>query len=277
MLTRRRLLEASLLLPLLGARTALATSNLPLRLGTLPVVSTRTAYEIYQPLISRLESLMKRTVELETPANFRTMYQRIRENGFDILVSPPHIARLAQQRLGWQPLVMCQPEHSSVLMVMEANGPRSVEELRGKTIAILDRSALVVMIMMEALAKKGLVIERDFNIMETRNYESSQIAVRQGIAQAMVARSQGFIEANERDRMKVLFEAGALPGYVMIAAPSISKNDVQMLRKDLTAFGTTPEARGFLKKLGYDGLEPATEAAMKRLDPYLTATEASLK
>lgn len=277
MLTRRHFLGSSLLLTLLGTRCGLVRANLSLRLGTLPVVSTRTAYEIYQPLINRLESLLNRKVDLETPPNFKTMYQRIQEKAFDVLVSPPHIARLAEQRLGWQPLVMCQPEHKSVLMVMEANGPATLEGLRGKTIAILDKSALVVMIMMEALSKRGLVVERDFNIMETRNYESSQIAVRQGIAQAMVARSQGFIDSSERERMKVLFEAGALPGYVMIAAPMLDKQTVQLLRKDLPAFGSSADAQGFLKKLGYEGLGPATEQAMKRLDPYLSATEASLK
>ncbi len=275
--TRRHFLQSSMLLTVLASRAAMAAANNPFRLGTLPVVSTRTAYEIYQPLIGRLETLFKRKVDLETPLNFRSMYQRILEKGFDLLVSPPHIARLAQQRLGWQPLVMCQPEHTSVLMTMEANGPRTLEDLRGKTIAILDRSALVVMIMMDALAKNGLVTDRDFNIMETRNYESSQIAVRQGVAQAMVARSQGFIESGERERMKVLFQAGALPGYVLIAAPSMAHNDVQLLRKDLLGFGSTADAQTFLKKLGYESFGAAAEQAMKRLDPYLDATEASLK
>ncbi|HEX8987645.1 MAG TPA: PhnD/SsuA/transferrin family substrate-binding protein [Rhodocyclaceae bacterium] len=266
-----------MVLALLGTRAGLAVPSPTLRLGALPVVSTRTAYEIYEPLVSHLESLLKQKVELETPPNFKAMYQRIHEKAFDVLVSPPHIARLAQQKLGWQPLAMCQPEHESVLMVMEADGPRMLEDLRGKTIAVLDRSALVVMIMMEALSKQGLVMDRDFKTIETRNYESSQIAVRQGIAQAMVIRSKGFIDSSERDRMKILFEAGALPGYVVIAAPTLDRNMVQLLRGDLPRFGSTPEAQGLLKKLGYEALAPATEQAMKRMDPYLSATEAVLK
>jgi phosphonate transport system substrate-binding protein len=275
--TRRRFLKSSIILTLLGIRANIAVANPPLRLGTLPVVSTRTAYEIYQPLITRLESLLKKMVELEIPPNFKTMYQRIQEKAFDVLVSPPHIARLAQRRFGWQPLAMFQPERTSVLMVMEASGPRTLEDLRGKTIAVLDRSALVVMIMMDALAKRGLLMERDFNVMETRNYESSYIAVRQGIAQAMVARSEGFLDSNEREQVRVLFEAGTLPGYVIIAAPTLGNNQVELLRRDLPAFGRTADARVFLKKLGYEGLGPASEQAMKRMDPFLDMTETSLK
>jgi len=266
-----------MVMAMLGSRPPVLAADKTMRLGTLPVVSTRTAYEIYHPLLAHLEKAFKLSVHLETPPNFKVMYQRIQENGFDLLVSPPHIARLAQKKLGWHPLVMCQPEHQSILLAMEANGPVNLEALRGGTIAVLDNSALVVMIMMDALSKKGLMMDRDFKVIETRSYESSQIAVKQGTAQAMVARSQGFIDPNARDRMKVLLEAGALPGYVFIAAPATPRSQLQTLRSQLLAFGDTPEAKPFLEKLGYDSMAIATENAMRRLDPYLDTTESKLK
>jgi phosphonate transport system substrate-binding protein len=193
------------------------------------------------------------------------------------LISPPHIARLAQKKLGWQPLVMFLPEHHSVLLANETDGPANLEALRGTTIAVLDNSALVVMVMMDALAKKGLLANRDFKIIETRSYESSQIAVKQGIAQAMVFRSQGFIDPNARQRFKVLFEAGVLPGYVIIAAPGTNKVQLEKLRSQLLAFGKTPEAKPFMEKLGYDSITTASEEAMRRLDPYIEETELKLK
>jgi ABC-type phosphate/phosphonate transport system substrate-binding protein len=172
---------------------------------------------------------------------------------------------------------MLQAVHQSVLLARDVNGPADLEALRGGTIAVLDNSALVVMIMMEALAKKGLVVNRDFKVIETRSYESSQIAVQQGVAQAMVFRSQGFIAPNTRDQFKVLFEAGTLPGYVIIAAPATSKAQLQILRSQLLAFGNTPEAKLFLEKMGYDKLVPVTESTLQQLDPYLEQTEARLK
>jgi len=277
MFSRRHILGASAAMTMLGSTPHALAVDKPMRLGTLPVVSTRTAYEIYHPLLAHLEKAFNLSVSLETPPNFKAMYQRIQEGGFDLLVSPPHIARLAQKRLVWHPLVMCLPEHQSVLLAMEANGPANLEALRGGTIAVLDNSALVAMVMMEALSKKGMVMDRDFKVIETRSYESSQISVRQGVAQAMVSRSQGFIDPNARDRMKVLLEAGALPGYVFIAAPATSKGQLQNLRTELLLFGGAPEAKPFLEKLGYDSVAVATEDAMRRLDPYLAVTESKLK
>lgn len=278
MFNRRRFLECSLAIGTMGFRKLSLAADKSMRLGSLPVVSTRMAYEIYGPLMAHLQkSLGLTNIVLETPPNFKGMYQRIKENGFDLLVSPPHIARLAQKRFGWYPLVMLQAEHHSVLLALEGNGPANLDALRGGTIAVLDNSALVVMIMMEALSKKGLQMNRDFKVIETRSYESSQIAVKQGVAQAMVFRSQGFIDPNTRDQFKVLFEAGSLPGYVIIAAPSTPKLQLQALRSQLLAFGRMPEAKPFLAKLGYEGMASATEEAMRHLDPYLEQTEARLR
>ena len=278
MLKRRHFLKLSLAMATLGLHPLAKAADKPLRLGTLPVVSIRTAYEIYRPLIDHLEkSLALAPIQLEVPPHFKGMYQRIQEDGFDLLISPPHIARLAQKKLGWQPLVMFLPEHHSVLLANETDGPANLEALRGTTIAVLDNSALVVMVMMDALAKKGLLANRDFKIIETRSYESSQIAVKQGIAQAMVFRSQGFIDPNSRQRFKVLFEAGVLPGYVIIAAPGTNKVQLEKLRSQLLAFGKTQEARPFMEKLGYDSITTASEEAMRRLDPYIEETELKLK
>ena len=278
MFDRRSFLEYLLAIAAMSFSNLALASGKSIRMGTVPVVSTRTAYELYGPLMAHLQkSLGLTNIVLETPPNFKSMYKRIQENGFDVLLSPPHFARLAQKRFGWHPLVMLQAEHHSVLLAQEGTGPANLEALRGGTIAVLDNSALVVMIMMEALAKKGLQVNRDFKVLETRNYESSQIAVKQGIAQAMVFRSQGFIDTNARDHLKVLFEAGTLPGYVIIASPSTPKAQLQAFRTQLLAFGKMPEAKPFLEKLGYDGLSATSEEAMQRLDPYLEQTEARLK
>lgn len=275
--SRRQFLRYSVALGMLGWKNISLAEDSALRLGTLPVISARTAYEVYQPLIKYLETELKQPIYLETPANFKGMYRRILENGFDLLISPPHIARLAQKKLGWQPLVMCQPGHHAELLAMEETGPKTIEELRGSTIAVLDNSALVVMIMMEALAKKGLLKERDFKVIETRSYESSQLAVKQGIAQAMVARSQGFLAKGEREHMRAIFQAGALPGYVLIVAPSIPQKQARLLQKKLLDFSAMPDARMFMEKLGYESFTAVTELSLKELDSYLDATEVNLR
>jgi phosphonate transport system substrate-binding protein len=276
MLSRRQFIRFSLSLSLFGWQGLALAKSSALKFGTLPVISIRRAYEIYAPLIDYFEKSLGQNISLETPPNFKDMYQRILKNEFDMLLSPPHIARLAQKNLGWHPLVMCQPGHHSELLVSASDGPKTLEEFRGKTIAVLDNSALVVIIMFEALAKKGYVVDRDFKVIETRSYESSELAVKQGVAQALIARSQGILVQEDRNNMQVLFQAGALPGYVIVAAPSVPKRQQHVWQKQLLAFSATPAARIFLSNLGYETFDAATESRMKQLDPYLKVTEATL-
>ena len=101
MFSRRSFMLYSLAIAAMGFQKLALSAGKSMRLGTLPVVSTRTAYEIYSPLMAHLQKrLGLASIALETPPNFKGMYQRVQENGFDLLLSPPHIARLAQKRFG---------------------------------------------------------------------------------------------------------------------------------------------------------------------------------
>lgn len=277
MITRRDLLTgllAGFLLRQLGHQPAHAQETL--RLGVLPVMSARASLEAFQPLLDYLSRVRRQRPELLTTPNFHGLYQRIREGQFDVALVPPHVARLAQADLGWQPLARCTPDHRSLLLVPEQGGPTGPEGLRGGVIAVLDRSALVVLIALEALRQRGLQEGRDFALLETRSYESSRLAVVQGRAQAFVSRSQGFFNEAQRDRFRILLDAGSLPGYVFAASPRLSPIARYHLAQHLLSFAATPEAAPMLARLGYQSMVATTGEGLRQLDPYLDSTRAAL-
>lgn len=247
-----------------------------LRFGVLPVMSARASLETFQPLLDHLGRLGRQRPELITTPNFQELYRRISEGWFDFALIPPHMARLAQVDLGWQPMVSCAPDHRSQLLALEQGGPAGVEDLRGGGIAVLDRSALVVLIALEALRQRGLREGRDFSLLETRSYESSRLAVVQGRAQAFVSRSQGFFNEAQRDRFRILLDAGSLPGYVFAASPRLSPIARYHLAQHLLSFAATPEAAPLLARLGYQSMVATTGEGLRQLDPYLDSTRAAL-
>lgn len=275
MLTRRQLIRTFLAGALLP-RPAQATPTDNLRFGVLPVMSARALLETFQPLLAHLEGPLRRRIELGTAPHFPGLYQRLREGQFDFALVPPHFARLAQAELGWSPLARCAPEHRCLLLVPEDSRLGRPEELRGGTLAILDRTALVALIAVEALRQRGLREGRDYALLETRGYESSRLSVQQGLAQAFVSRSQGFFKGDQRDRFRPLLDAGVIPGYVFLGSPRLDFPTRLRLIQLLLDFPRHPEATALLEKLGYQTIEPVTEADMRRLDPYLEATRGSL-
>lgn len=276
MISRRALLTGlltGLLSPGIGTRLVLAAGAL--RLGILPVLNPRASLEVFQPLLDYLGKGAFARPELHTTPDFHVLYQRIRDGQFDLALVPPHLARLAQVDLGWHLLARCSPAHHALLLALEDTGPARIEDLRGGTIAVLDRSALVVLMVLEALAQRGMQEGRDFSLLETRNYESSRLSVTQGRAHAFVSRSKGFFEPQVRESLKTLLDAGTLPGYGFIATPRLSPISRYQLTQDLLSFAHTDAGQAMLSRLGYQTLEPGREDSLRQLDPYLDSIRAS--
>jgi phosphonate transport system substrate-binding protein len=270
MLTRRELFAVALTTlfsPCIGPARALAAETL--RIGILPVLSPRASLEVFQPLVDYLGKGAPQRPELHTTPDFQGLYERIRAGQFDLALVPPHMARLAQVDLGWHLLALCGPEHHALLMARDGTGPTRPEELRGGSIAVLDRSALVALMVLEALRQRGLQEGRDFSLLETRNYESSRLAVLQGHAQAFVSRSRGFFEPQQRESFNILLDAGALPGYGFIAAPRLPPITRYRLGQELLTFAASAQGSAMLAKLGYKTLETGRDDSLRHLDSYL--------
>lgn len=277
MTTRRELLAGiltALLSPGIGPRQAQAAEAL--RIGILPVLSPRASLEVFEPLRDYLGKAAQPRPELHTTPDFHVLYQRIRDGSFHLALVPPHMARLAQVDLGWHLLARCGPEHHALLLALEGGGPDRLEDLRGGTLAVHDRNALVVLMVLEALRQRGLQEGRDFSLLETRNYESSRLSVMQGRAHAFVSRSQGFFGQQQREPFKTLLDAGALPGYGFIATPRLSPINRYRLGQDLLSFAASPQGTAMLARLGYQTLEPGRDDSLRQLDPYLDDFRACL-
>lgn len=277
MITRRELLSATLTAVLaLPTGVPQARAGEVLRIGILPVLSPRASLDVFQPLQDYLGRGAYARPELHTTPDFHVLYHRIREGQFDLALVPPHMARLAQVDLGWHLLARCAPEHHALLLALDESGPASLYDLRGGTIAVLDRSALVVLMVLDALEQRGLREGRDFSLLETRNYESSRLSVVQGRAHAFVSRSRGFFEPRKRESFKTLLDAGALPGYGFIASPRLTPVYRYQLAQELLAFATTSEGQAMLARLGYQTLVPGRDDSLNQLDPYLDSSRSGL-
>lgn len=276
MITRRELLAATLT-ALLALPTGVpqARAGATLRIGVLPVLNPRASMEVFLPLQDYLGRGPFMRPELYTTPDFHVLYERIHAGQFDLALAPPHLARLAQVDLGWHLLARCGPDQRALLLSLEDTGPANPEALRGGTIAVLDRGALVVHVVLEALGQRGLREGRDFSLLETRNYESSRLSVMQGRAHAFVSRSRGFFETRMREPFKTLLDAGAVPGYVFIASPRLPPVTRYQLAQDLISFAGTPAGQTMLAKLGYQTLGPNREDSLSQLDPYLDSFRAS--
>jgi phosphonate transport system substrate-binding protein len=247
-------------------------------LGIIPAHSARVLTERYEPLRVYLERHLKQPVRIESAADFVKFQARTLRGEFDLTVTAPHFARLAQKDARFQPLAQFIPDHDAVLIYSSAHPLAGVGDLRGRQLAVIDRLAITVMATLSYLDEQGLEADRDYRIAEHRTHASAAYSLISGLSAAAVSTSHGMLQMPDDLRRKLLVQKhiADIPAFVLLAKPAAPRTQTERLKRLLLEFQNEAEGIDFLGHTGYTGLVEATEARMKRVDSYLKATRKGL-
>lgn len=248
-----------------------------LKVGVVPYLTTNVLITLFQPVRNYLEQRLGRPVELYTAQDVRTFVRRTLKPEFDVVITAAHHARLAQVEAGYVPLVrFTGPLHAAVAVA--SNSPlREPKELRGRRIAITDRSILVNIVTMKLLADMGIA-EKDLQLTPVNSQNTGLLTVARGEAEAAIIAHFTIdqIPAEQRAGIRVLYKSEVLPNVTILAKPSLGTVQQDALRQALLDFPATAEGQAFLQKSRFLGIQAASEDFMKQLDGYLPETRRQL-
>ncbi len=106
------MLFASFVFVLVLGPSALASENTPLTLGVFPYVTPAQLASFHTPLKDYLAKSLQRPVSLVTAPDFDSFVDRTRKGQYDIIITAPHLGRLAETRDSYKRLA--QTGHSSL-------------------------------------------------------------------------------------------------------------------------------------------------------------------
>ncbi len=266
-LSGRRWLLACLLalLPILSAAQAT-----PLIVGVVPTLSPRVLLNNYQPFRVYLEQTLKRPVEMVTATDFAAFHKATMAGDYDIVVTAAHLGRLAQTGAGYIPLATYKSANRAMLMTSRAAPLKSIGDLRGHTVATLDRFALITGQARLWLEGQELHERIDYRLLETSSHNSAAYSVLSGESMLAIVSPAGWkqMPANIRDGLQVYAILPAIPGLMWLANPRLAR-DVPRLKSALLAFSPDlTEGKQFFQVTGYQGMREITPEEMKSLDPY---------
>lgn len=248
-----------------------------LKVGVVPYLTTNVLITLFQPVRNHLEQRLGRPVELYTAQDVRTFVRRTLKPEFDVVITAAHHARLAQVEAGYVPLVrFTGPLHAAIAVA--SNTPlHEPRELRGRRIAITDRSILVNIVTMKLLADQGIA-EKDLQLTPVNSQNTGLLTVARGEAEAAIIAhfTLDQIPPEQRAGIRVLFKSDVLPNVTILAKPTLTAAERDALRQALLAFPTTVEGQAFLQKSRFLGIAAANEDFMKQLDAYLPETRRHL-
>ena len=249
---------------------AAAAGQPTLSVGLFPNLSARQLVETYQPLREFLEQRLGRPVMLYTAPDFKSFVSRTQHGEYDIIVTAPHFARLAQVDGGYQPLFAYRSDITAALVVPGNSRISGFAQLHGTKIIAPDRLALVTMLGLKLLHDHGLDAGRDYTLQETATHGNVALAVQRGEAQAGIIGALPLkqLPENTSRQLHVLSLTPAVPSQMLLAHPGLASKQLQQLKDAMLQFEQSDAGQKFFQSTGFAGLKALSAADLKQLDPY---------
>jgi len=270
-----RLLAACLAVMTPGYATAADQEPVrPLVFGVMPYINTRALLSTYQPLAQALERELKVPLSLQTAPDFDTFIRRVRDGEYDLVLLAPHYARLAEKDYGYVPLRVHKAPIRVVLLTARDHPLMRVDDLRGQSIAIVERSALIAIVGAAWLGGAGLKEGQDYHFVDNVTHSSAIHSAISGKSRAaIVARATLILAPEEVQRDIVVFrEIGQIPGLFYEAHNRLTNERRQAIRAALLRFEKSPEGQSFFAKTAHGGFRDSSREDAAFLDRVLPET-----
>lgn len=271
-LTYIKMTAAVLLLNVITAYAAEQADNIVI--GIAPFLPVKTLVQNYAPLRDFLELKLNEHVTIVSAPDYQTYYKRIQKHDYQIIITTANSAYVSSTDYAYTPLL--QPlklTHPVVVIGSKNKKFTNLVELRDKTIAMSDATAVVSMQGMQMLRDFGLQPGHDVTIKNLQNHSAAVNYVITGEVDAAIVSDRALMQmpASTKDQVKIVYtwEQGAAPGIVYMGNPDMPGDKLKLIKYAILEFvRDTPEGKKMMLDTGYGDLIPVKPDDLNALAPY---------
>lgn len=259
------------LLMLLGSGPTRASDPTALVLGVFPYVSPGQLAAFHTPLRDQLSKSLGRPVTLVTAPDFDTFVERTRLGQYDVVITAPHLGRLAEIRDGYRPLAMTGHTVQGIFLTRKDSAIHAIGDLRGKSVMVAQRTSIIYQMAEQLLREHGLVPGESVTIVETRTHNNATHAPVRGEADASVTGTLLWrvLDDDQKEQMRVIGVTDEAPGFIVMANKRIPRRQADAIRTLLLGYHELPDSERYFSTTGYQKFQKVDARVMKRLDPYI--------
>ncbi|MFZ5774368.1 MAG: phosphate/phosphite/phosphonate ABC transporter substrate-binding protein [Thermodesulfobacteriota bacterium] len=255
-----------------------ASATESLTLGVFPYLSANQMVEQLTPLVKRMEEALGKKVIMVSAPDFMSYVQRTAKGEYDLVLTAPHMGRLAQKRDGWQLVAMSGQQTATVILVRKDSGIQKIEDLKGKKMAVGNWRSVTYLLAEEALAKEGISLGKgkDVDVVETATFSNvvQSVFLREveaGATPTLLWDKWVNVNEEQHRQLREIFRAKPPnpPSFLVMMPPATDQATILRLRNSLLSFGQTQEGKDFLQKSQFESFLPPDEKAMERCDPFI--------
>lgn len=252
-----------------------AENTRSLVMGIHPNISARTILATYQPLREFLTEELGMPVNMYTAPDFQSYVVRTLTGEFDVAVTAPHLARIAQKRGGYTPEFKYAKELTGVVVVKNTSAVTNIEGLRGQIVALPDRLTVISIMGSAYLQRHGIQPDSDITVLDAKSHNNAAIAVDRGTAAAAIIGSAPLAQLPDelRNRLRVIATTESIPSQFILLNSKVEASLASRIKAALIKFSHSQIGKDFLKENGFGGLSTVSEEDWKRLDKYTAEAE----
>ncbi len=241
------------LAPWLGLILLIASAHAAGRelvVGVQPYLPARALIAYHEKLAAHLHGALKQRVRIVTAPEVDTFGRRILAGDYDLALAPAHLALLAVQDAGWQPLARYVPDTSVLLLARRDDVDATPASLRGRALATHGRLRLSSVVAEHWLAAQQLQAGRDYRRLETASPAGAVQALVEGEADmaAVTLASMAQARRSHVEQVRIVHEVAPLPLLFFIARGDMTPVMREKIQRALLAYqapqGGRPVAAG---------------------------------
>lgn len=269
----------ALTIPFTGLAGTPGQTKPSLQIGMLPYLSTHKLINVMKPLKNYLEAQLNRKVVLVTAPDFRSYMQRSLEGAYDIYLTAPHFAALAESKAGHHRLSGLSRVLDGSIIVAKNGGIQNVLDLKHKILATPDRLAIITMLGENLVRNQGIQPGRDITIRHMISHNSAILSVVNGKADAAVASAAIFenMPQNIKNQLAILTTTEKVPHAMFMAKADLPEEDILSAREAFLAFTADGPGKIYFARTGQGTMQKITNEHMKLLSPFMKTLQERLR
>ena len=248
-------------------------------IGVLPNISAAMLMAQYEHMKHYLERLNSQNIKIVTSANFKAFFDSMMNGEFDLAVSAPHFARVAQLDRGLIPLVIYEPRINAVFVTPADKPLASAQDVRGGAVAFANPQSLVAMYGQRWLGQQNLQAGKDYDVKGPRTDLGVGRLLLSGEASAAIMSGGEFrsLPADESSRLVVAETFARIPNFIVLGNPRLDRRLLTKLKGQLKGFiSEGADGSAFASATGISGISDVDETQLRELDAYAEQTRRAM-
>lgn len=252
---------------ILVAYTGISWSNeAPLTLAIFPYVSPAKLVAHQNNIAIHVSQNTDFELSLATAKNPATFIDRLGKLEYDLIYSPPHLARFAEKEYGYQRVVMTKHQIRGIFLVSKDSPYQSIADLKNRTISIAPVKTLLHQMALQQLKDQGLAPGQDIHIKTANTHNNAIYNLLMHDSEAALAGIKIFQEMPEEKKglLRELAATKPISGFVVMARSDLEQTVIDQLQVAFLSFDSSPAGANYLFK----GFKLIDDLSMRNLDPY---------